>query len=947
MGTLTACVKKVDLSPAHKAEVFARTRRHRADGLAPSEAAKRAVRDLISEIRAGQASAARKAAADAQARAEDAERAALMAEFDVESLSGLKDEEVPLAAASLDEAAAAAYLGITPEELQREGPVSQDEPGQAGPGETPTADAGGQAQPAAAVGSETAADGAAAGLSAAQALPRAADAMPAAGDALSPDSPSEVLSRANEDGPAAGVGAEDLRRMVARVSAGWRGDGPVVEVVEVVATVQDLPAPTVDTLRSRNALGNTRGLRMPDGQIYLVADKLDSMAEAQAVLFHEVYGHEGLRAFLGDEYVTMMALLRAANPKLRGEAEAWFRDNGQDEIAARVARGLSQKEAQAIVRALAVEEALADRAGDNGPPNAWKTLMSRLQAALRKLGLGWIADRLEAMTEAETHAVLMGARRAIDQEQAVGALPGWLQDGLARSTDPNTPADTVREFHDTERAYGGRAAHAQALAAGRTRLPYSQWVQVRTPAFRAWFGDWEAASHRRFLDGAPIATLAGNEFAPDGVPLTEKVPKWYAEHGFSEIQVPDIGMVKLDAAAVRNSMSHGIGRDKAAAFAAVPDVLRRGRILRREGMRGSADGTVYHVAAPIEIGGREFVADVLVRSDANAKRMYVHEVVLKEKLRQSTFKTGAVASEGGKLASADAGAIRSVLREVYAVNPAEISKATDPDTGEPRVMFHGAGADFDRFKGKQAEAIFLTDEPIFAQAYADTSSNWLQTRGEDGAPRIMPVYANAKNAFDFENPAHVDAVMAQFGQHQEPVQRWALASGEWNIIEHPDVQRAIKAAGFDSFYVHESGFKNLAVYDQPQVKSAIGNRGSFDPEEPSILLSRKQPPAPSPTKPLASSSTIVAGPSGPVVVDGRSRHMGESSNRKFRQKLRGPIRKSRAQLQKKWPRTPRQLALGEAVSACGADLARCRRATGRGFVGFAGGVGPISRNTAG
>ena len=43
----------------------------------------------------------------------------------------------------------------------------------------------------------------------------------------------------------------------------------------------------------------------------------------------------------------------------------------------------------------------------------------------------------------------------------------------------------------TAEAYGGEAAYNAAKAAGETELDYRQWVQVRTPAFKEWFGDWE------------------------------------------------------------------------------------------------------------------------------------------------------------------------------------------------------------------------------------------------------------------------------------------------------------------------------------------------------------------------------------------------------------------------------------------------------------------------
>ena len=41
-----------------------------------------------------------------------------------------------------------------------------------------------------------------------------------------------------------------------------------------------------------------------------------------------------------------------------------------------------------------------------------------------------------------------------------------------------------RQFQETEKAYGGRAAYNQAKSEGKTKLNYQQWVQVRTPAFK-------------------------------------------------------------------------------------------------------------------------------------------------------------------------------------------------------------------------------------------------------------------------------------------------------------------------------------------------------------------------------------------------------------------------------------------------------------------------------
>ena len=51
--------------------------------------------------------------------------------------------------------------------------------------------------------------------------------------------------------------------------------------------------------------------------------------------------------------------------------------------------------------------------------------------------------------------------------------------------------EEARQFEETAAQYGGEAAYEQAKADGETELTYRQWVQVRTPAFKEWFGDWE------------------------------------------------------------------------------------------------------------------------------------------------------------------------------------------------------------------------------------------------------------------------------------------------------------------------------------------------------------------------------------------------------------------------------------------------------------------------
>jgi len=202
------------------------------------------------------------------------------------------------------------------------------------------------------------------------------------------------------------------------------------------------------------------------------------------------------------------------------------------------------------------------------------------------------------------------------------------------------------------------------------------------------------------------------------------------------------------------------------------------------------------------------------------------------------------------------------------------SKVVNED-GTPKVMYHGTAQDISEFRPKQANAIFVTDNPKFAETFSDMSENYMadeiingggnmphnklemlrkearrisnrdDTSFEDefknlvmknlpSRGNIMPVFVRAENPFDYENPDHVFAVDNAYDHSMDSFPMQLIMNGAWKSIEDRDVQNAIKAAGFDAFYVREGGQKNLAVYEPTQLKSATGNQGTFDITKPDI-----------------------------------------------------------------------------------------------------------------
>ena len=131
----------------------------------------------------------------------------------------------------------------------------------------------------------------------------------------------------------------------------------------------------------------------------------------------------------------------------------------------------------------------------------------------------------------------------------------------------------------------------------------------------------------------------------------------------------------------------------------------------------------------------------------------------------------------------------------------------------------------------------------FMEPYLDTGEN------------TMPVFVRAEKPFDFAqyDEDSLNALLNNspevIGKYQNKLDKYTLsliANGSWEQIEKTDVQNRLKDLKFDSFYVKEKNVKNLAVYESSQIKSAIGNVGTYDETNPDIsyALRKKLPPVP-------------------------------------------------------------------------------------------------------
>jgi len=268
------------------------------------------------------------------------------------------------------------------------------------------------------------------------------------------------------------------------------------------------------------------------------------------------------------------------------------------------------------------------------------------------------------------------------------------------------------------------------------------------------------------------------------------------------------------------------------------------------------------------------------------------------------------------------------------------SKIVDAN-GNPLVLYHGTARDITEFKPKQANAIFLTADPTFAEDFGDASEAYmikelfngatpqernkyimegasLARKNGDISPKefaeiksdfsqmdvtfglipssieqevtyvlknqlptrqnIIPMFASTENPFDFGNKEQVDALTKELNKPEYnrflkegekkygDKNRGFIERGHWSTIEAEKTQSALKKLGHDGFFVLEGGRKNLAVYDPAQVKSAIGNIGTYSIDSPDIRFSLREPPNTPEFKRWFGNSKVVDENGNPLVV---------------------------------------------------------------------------------
>gem|GEM_PF-6020164 len=501
-----------------------------------------------------------------------------------------------------------------------------------------------------------------------------------------------------------------------------------------------------------------------------------SRAVVRAML-HERIGHAGLAA------------LRQSDPKFQAQWDKLLASIEADESVADEIAALREQGYDHLTDDQLVEEWFARQVERMTPEqlNALKPTSS-----LGKLWQ-WFKDMLKHLTgrfnraewkARELQEMMALSRQALER----GGPQGTGLDAGRVSQTSDASAWKTPEMRQIEAQARANGTWMKAPNGQPTKLTERQWLHVRTTKFKRWFGDWGMAELHRFFHGPPVATLDSAD-APSGgfAVVREWAAQLFAAQG-GKAHCPTLGDVTLDERAVRDSLGHGgANRYKRAAFAAIKDVLERGRVLHQ------SEGSHY-VSAPVRVDGVDGVVTALVRQDANKNRLYLHSITTKENLLNPQV-SGADAVTSERSGLSNPGDIRKLLHGILNFNPDSVSKVVD-ENGEPQVVYHGTDAHFDAFDPwHTADGAFW---------FASNKDSIL--KGESGAAgkgRIVAAFLNIRKmgGFDEQDRASDSQLVAE---------------------------------GFDGLEL-DGDYK---VFNSTQIKSATANNGDYDGGNPHIRASR-------------------------------------------------------------------------------------------------------------
>ncbi len=568
-----------------------------------------------------------------------------------------------------------------------------------------------------------------------------------------------------------------------------------------------------------------------NGNIYLLDDYLDPNTPVHEYthLWFDLYAQQHPSA-----WANLMEVLKQTDEwqnVLNDENYFDIRDNEYEMTSEVLARLTGQYWSESFMGSTRFDDAVAQR-----------TLTTRVRVAIRSFWekvCGWLGQNI--------------SKRDSDFDQRLRDILNMpMQDVVRVSTNGLT-----EEEEQIKARAEADGTFMQAPNGQPSNLTEKQWLQVRTKAFKKWFGDWEKMFRiNKLRESEPVNVEFNGEYELN----RDAAKDWAKKNIRGEYTNADTKeQIIVSGVGIDEVMSHG-EREEAhlKSVVAIPQMIENSIFIEersREHTNSKFDSYRYYVCG-VQIDGVDYTAKVVV-GVKNGVRYYDHQLTQIEKGRL----IDSLNELSNPVANNQASKIGGKDTKLFSILQINSSKCVDFN-GEPLVLYRGSkhqNSFVFRSKGENY-GYWFTDDRRVAEHYARTGSEYELT-DEEVNERIQPCFLNIRDVAEYDAEGrnwenvyteprwqHVDddGKVTEFATRDEAV-RFCEDNGldpDMELIEQTNGRSGeISGREFDE---GKDGvlFKNMidgsrrdetdvpssvwVVKDNTNAKSATINVGSFD-----------------------------------------------------------------------------------------------------------------------
>lgn len=460
------------------------------------------------------------------------------------------------------------------------------------------------------------------------------------------------------------------------------------------------------------------------------------------------------------------------------------------------------------------------------------------------------------LTDDQTEKIYQDSVDAIPHLDAIKALPKEQREAAIRGI-PDLKFSTAN-------------AKTEAIYDPRTNSVYLIADNIATPERAVWVAVHET-SHAglRMIDrtvAESLDKLAKNSSVSKLATAIAQDRAWmYGKEGMPQSEATEEAFAELSSAIETDNLDA---------------LLTRYGVKMHPAFRSGLVGAVNRVIEAI----RNFIAKVMGRpvtevTDAEVRGLIAEaRGAIEGKATASQFEHGGAAMASTSTKQTDTAAFRAWFGQSVVT---EDGKAG----GKPLVVYHGTKADITKFDSQrngvgstifgsydvERHGIFITPVKELAEEFAQQGERNIR----EGA-NVMMLYASIKNPLDMTE-GYTSKLFDQIEEwgNKNDLDGYGLANsfreywGDWALFDKDNANDpkvmidALKGLGFDGVKYYEpktdkdgASGDTFVAFEPAQIKSAIGNRGTFDPTNPNILFSTA--PAQPSTKPKTAADLLRA-----------------------------------------------------------------------------------------